>query len=111
MAYTSQDFSDGKTKGVPHFQAVAGRFRAMDTSAVGGCTGYSDPGAWQNDKVIGGLGPAVLDRLRLMAAALANGTSHYTAVPFANDKTFGHLGPDLIAKLNALQTEIQAKRP
>lgn len=109
MAYSSQDFKNDKHKRLD--PAAAGRLMSFDTAAVGGFASYTDPGGWINDKNLGGLGPAVLDRLRLMAAAAANSNAHYTAVPFTNDKNFGHLGPDLIAKLNAIQTELQADRP
>lgn len=112
MAYSSQDFNNGKTKTVPNYGSVQGRFVDLDRATAAGCTGYSDPGGWVNDKTSGSLTPAVLDRMRQIAAALANGGAHYVAAgPFKNDKTWGHLGPDLLSKLNALEAEIALNRP
>lgn len=112
MAYSSQDTDNNKKKGLAGWGQIHGRFQAIDKSLVAGATGYSDPGNWLNDKTFGCLGPAVLERLRQMAAALANGGAHYTlAGPFRNDKTYGHLGPDVLAVMNAMETEIAAKRP
>lgn len=111
MAYSSQDFKNDKGKGIPHYASIAPRLQALDKAAVGGFASYTNPGGWINDKLLGGLGPAVLDRLGKMAVAAADTNAHYVAVPLTNDKTFGHLGPDLIAKINALQAELQAQRP